>query len=152
MGNRGTVLENALKRSREITMTDEKKSSKFNEVMSALLADRLRYFSDAQKKLDLPTCVEMYQVIFNTLVDVINTTKTKTSGFNLTNESVNYIAQLYYDGIVINEKTSQRLDPNIFSQRAKLENIETKELTLLAMLLNHTEFVVPIITEIKRRS
>lgn len=119
------------------------KVSKFNEAFTKLLADRLTYFSD--KKLDLVICTEIYQVIFNTLVDVIS-----PSSANLSNEAMNYLAQQYYDGILING--NQELDSNIFSQRAKLENIETKELALLAVMLNGTEFTIPLIQEIKRRS
>jgi hypothetical protein len=47
---------------------------------------------------------------------------------------------------------TQELDPNIFTQRAKLENIETRELALMALTLNGTDFTIPIIQEVKRRS
>jgi hypothetical protein len=119
------------------------KVSKFHEAFSTLLADRLTYFND--KTLDLVVCVEIFQVIFNTLVDV-----TATSPVQLTNEAMNYLAQQYYDGILINGR--QELNPNIFTQRAKLENIETKELALLAVMLNGTEFAIPLIQEVKKRS
>lgn len=74
----------------------------------------------------------------------------QTSGLKLTNEACNYITQQYYEGIVINN--DQRLDPEIFTQKAKLENIETKELTFMSMLLEETDFLYPIIQEIKKRS
>lgn len=117
--------------------------SKFNETVSKLLTERLKTFND--KNLDLATCVEVYQVIFESLAEIFETT-----GAPLSNESVNYIAQQYYDAVLINGR--QELDPNIFTQRAKLENIETKELALLGVMFNGTDFVMPVIEEIKKRS
>jgi len=90
----------------------------------------------------------MYQEIFGTLVEVF-----KSSDVELSNEAVNYVSQLYYDCISINE-TDQSLDPNIFSKRAKVENIKTQELALLAMLLKTDKdpgLSVEILAEIKRR-
>ncbi|MGM3057764.1 hypothetical protein ACS2TD_27275, partial [Bacillus cereus group sp. BC334] len=69
--------------------------SKFNEVITKLISERLFVFND--RKLDLATCVEIYQVIFNTMADVIS-----QSSAPLSNESVNYLAQQYYDAVQIN--------------------------------------------------
>ena len=74
----------------------------------------------------------------------------QTSGVELSNEGMNYLAQQYYDGILING--TQELDPNIFDKRAKLEAMETKEIALLAVMLNGTDFAIPLIQEVKRRS
>ena len=46
----------------------------------------------------------------------------------------------------------QELDPNIFTQRARLDSMETEELTLLAVMLSGTDFALPILEEIKKRS
>lgn len=119
------------------------KVSKFNESITALLGERLKSFND--KKLDLVACVEIYQLIFDSLVEVF-----ETAGTGLTNEAMNYLAQQYYDGILINGR--EELNPNIFTQRAKMEAITTKELALLAVMLNGTDFAVPLIQEVKRRS
>ena len=119
------------------------KVSKFNDVITKLLGEKLKRFSD--KKLDLVICVEIYQEIFESLVEIFEQAKT-----GLTNEAMNYLAQQYYDSIVINGK--EELDPNIFTQRATMENIETKELALLAVMLNGTDFAIPLINEVKRRS
>jgi hypothetical protein len=62
---------------------------------------------------------------------------------------MNYLAQQYYDSIKINNK--HELDPNIFTQRAKLENIKTKEVALLAVMMRGTDFIIPLVQEIKRR-
>lgn len=118
------------------------KVSQFNEVITKLLGEKLKQFSD--KKLDLVVCVEIYQTIFNTLVEVF-----ETANMGLTNESMNYLAQQYYDGVLIND--NEELNPNIFSQRAKMELIETKELALMCVMLNGTDFALPLIREIKRR-
>ena len=75
----------------------------------------------------------------------------EASNSGITNEAMNYLSQAYYDSVSVNE-SGQELDPNIFSQRAKLENIETREIALMAVMLNHTDFAIPLIHEIKRRS
>jgi len=120
--------------------------TRLHEAFSKLLSDKLsKYTSGEDAKLNSTTCMKIYSDIFETIADIISQSKVQ-----LSNESLNYISQQYYDGIIINN--NQELDPNIFTQRAKLENIETKELTLLAMMLNGTDFVVPIIMEVKKRS
>jgi len=121
------------------------KISQFHDVIAKLLGEKLKHFNNSKKTLDLVACVEIYQVIFDSLVEVI-----QESNVKLTNESMNYLAQQYYDGVLINGR--QELDPNIFSPRAKLENIETKECALLAVMLSGTDFAVPIIQEIKKRA
>jgi hypothetical protein len=96
------------------------------------------------RDLDKSTCVEVYTVIFNCLADVL-----QQSNVRLDNESVNWIAQEYYGSLKINGK--QEFDPNIFDKKAKLENIPSKELALMAMLLNGTDFSEDIILFLKRR-
>lgn len=118
--------------------------SQFNEAITRLLTERLKRFTNNQ--LDLVTCTEIFQVIFNSLIEVF-----EMSNIGISNEAMNFLAQSYYDSISVNG-TAQELDPNIFSQRAKLENIETRELALLAVMLNGTDFAIPLIHEIKRRS
>jgi hypothetical protein len=94
------------------------------------------------------TCVEFYTTIFDTLTEVI-----KSAQLPLSNEGMNYLAQQYYDGVQLATSSGfQELDPEIFTQRAKLENIETKELALLATILFGTDFAIPLIKEIKKRS
>ena len=124
--------------------TNVKALSQFNEAITRLLTERLKKFKSNQ--LDLVTCVEIYQVIFSSLVEVF-----EASNSGITNEAMNYLSQAYYDSVSVNE-SGQELDPNIFSQRAKLENIETREIALMAVMLNHTDFAIPLIHEIKRRS
>jgi len=121
------------------------KTSQFNDAVSKLLTEKLKPLAQKKTKLDLVVCVEIYQYIFETLVEIF-----KSSNVALTNEAMNYLSQQYYDGILINNK--HELDPNIFEKRAKLENISTKELALLAVALSGTDFSVPIINEIKKRS
>lgn len=118
------------------------KVSQFNDVVTKLLTEKLKKFSD--KQLNLVICVEIYQVIFDSLVEVFETAKT-----GLTNEAMNYMAQQYYDGVLINGR--EELDPNIFTQRASISSIETKELALMAVMLSGTDFAIPLIHEIKRR-
>jgi hypothetical protein len=124
-------------------MTDAKLS--FNDAITKLLNEKLKIYHN--KNLDLVLCTEIYQTIFSTLVEVF---KSIGDSKKLTNESMNFIAQQYYDSISINGH--EELNPNIFTQRAKLENIETKELALVAMMLFGTDFSIPVLKEIKRRS
>lgn len=114
-----------------------------HETISNLLTSRLSRRQG--EKLTSQICSEIYQDIFFSLSELI-----KESSVPLCNESVNFIAQMYYDAVTVNG--GQELDPNIFTQKAKLSNIETKELALMAMMFNKTPFAIPFISEVKRRS
>lgn len=117
--------------------------SKFHQAVEKILVQKLSAFKN--EKPSRSTCLEIYTTIFETLVELF-----ENSSMKITNESMNYIAQQYYDAVTINENSE--LEPNIFDKRASLKNIETKELALMAMMLNGTDFCPPIIFEIKRRS
>lgn len=114
-----------------------------HESISKLLSERL--VRRKGEKLTSQICSEIYQDIFFSLSEIV-----KESSVPLTNESVNFIAQMYYDAVTING--NQELDPNIFTQRASLSNIETKEIALMAMMFNKTPFAIPFIAEVKKRS
>jgi hypothetical protein len=107
------------------------------------LGEKLKKFKESN--LDMVTCTQIYQEIFNTLVEVF-----ETSNVQLTNESVNFMAQQYYDCVSVNG--NQELDPNIFTQRAKVREIPTKEVALLAVMFSGTDFAFPLLQEIKKRS
>lgn len=124
-------------------MNNESKS-KFHTAIAKLLEQKLAAFSD-ERDLDRTTCLKIYNKIFEVLVYVFT-----NSSVQITNESMNWLAQQYYDGVLINNR--YELDPDIFEKRGKLENIETKELALLATMLIGTDFALPIIAEIKHRS
>lgn len=115
-----------------------------HRTISQLLSTKLQAITAEQRELNLVTCVEIYSTIFDTLVEVV-----QEAGLPVTNEGMNYLAQQYYDGIQVNG--GQELDPEIFTQRAKVENIETKELALLAVMLSGTDFALPVLAEIKKR-
>jgi hypothetical protein len=114
-----------------------------HESISKLLTDRLT--KRQGEKLNSSVCSEIYQDIFFSLSEIV-----KESSVPLTNESINFIAQMYYDAVTING--GQELDPNIFTQRASLSNIKTKEVALMAMMFNKTTFAIPFISEVKQRS
>lgn len=116
-----------------------------HRTVSQLLGTKLQPLITDQRDLNLVTCIEIYTTIFETLVDVVAETELPIS-----NEGVNFLAQQYYDGVQING--NQELDPDIFTQRAKLENIETKELAIIAVVLSGTDFALPVLAEIKKRS
>lgn len=118
----------------------------FHESIAKLLSVKLEKYSG--KSLTKESCQEIYVTIFETLVELFTQVKAP-----IDNEAVNYVAQQYYDGIQIKHKdTLHELDPNVFEKRAKLEEIPTKELAFLTMLLDGTDFRFPILEEIKKRS
>jgi hypothetical protein len=116
---------------------------KFHDSIAKLLTAKLAEYKNA--RLDRTVCTQIYVAVFQTLQTLIEETKTP-----LSNEAVNYIAQQYYDGILIND--NQELDPEIFTQRATLNAIPTNELALLAMMFEGTDFRIPVIEAIKNRS
>jgi hypothetical protein len=121
------------------------KPTEFHETIGKLLELKLKPMIGADKDLNLVACVEIYTTIFETMVTLLT-----ESGIPITNEAMNYLSQQYYDGVLVNGR--QELDPEIFTQRAKLSEIETKELALLAMMLRGTDFMYPVVEEIKKRS
>lgn len=108
-----------------------------------LLNERLK--RKINDKFDKQACLEIYQDIFYTLTEVF-----KQANAPLENEAVNLLSQMYYDSVTIND--NQELDPNIFTQRANLENIPTKQLALLATMMRDTPFMPIFVSEIKKRS
>ena len=119
--------------------------STFFESISRLLETKLQSLCSGDKPLDLLACTQIYTTIFDTVVQVFEESKIK-----ITNESMNYVAQQFYDGVLVNGR--YELDPNIFNQRAKLENIKTKELAFIATMFMNTDFAVSVIQEIRKRS
>lgn len=113
--------------------------------ISTLLEKKFETFLSMPLNKDV--CYKIYNEIFVVIAEIL-----QKGQIPLSNESANYIAQIFYDGIQINS-SEESLDPNIFTQRASLKNIETKELALLAtMFKNHFMIAKPIINEIKTRS
>ena len=121
------------------------KEPRLHDAFAKLLGQRLSKYQKPDTKLNLLTCTQIYEDIFNTLVEILGNANVK-----VTNESMNYLAQQYYDGVLINGR--YELDPNIFKKRASLENIDTKEIALMAVMMNGTDFAVPLILEVRRRS
>ena len=100
-----------------------------HDVMSKLLNERLK--KRISEKLDRSTCTEIYQDISYTISEVV-----KESSVPLSNESVNMLSQMYYDAVDLQTSAGPMgLDPDIFTQRAKIENIPTKELALLGTMM-----------------
>ena len=121
------------------------KHGNFYESISKLLVQNLEKYKS--KGLNRETCLSIYGTIFETIQSVVEGAELQSS---VSNESLNWLAQCFYDSISINN--NQETDPNIFTQRARLENIPTNELAFLAMLLKETPFVGPVVATIKRRS
>lgn len=114
-----------------------------SESIEKLLLPKLQKYKS--EILNTVTCIAVYQDIFETFVDLFEGAHVQVS-----NEAMNLVCQMYYDAITING--NQELDPSIFSQRASVKNVETKELALLGSLFSNTPFASPFILEVKRRS
>lgn len=113
------------------------------KAVTELLTTKLQSMKD--KSLSRGVCIQIYQEIFDTLATIVSATDAK-----ITNEGLNYLAQAYYDATLVNGRSF--LDPNIFTQRAKLENIPTPEIVLMTAFVNKSDFAIDLIKEIKRRS
>lgn len=116
----------------------------FHTAFSRLLEQNLKKFCDG-RSLDKNVCTEIYRTIYSTVIVVL-----EGSNVFISNESVNYLAQTYYDATVINN--NQELDPNIFDKRAKLDNISNKDLVTLSAILAGTEFIIPVNQMLKTRN
>lgn len=118
-----------------------------HDSLSVLLTKKLEKHSGS--RLNVETCTSIYRDIFDCILEVFQESHTEVS-----NEGVNLLAQMYYDSISIKDNNggTQELDPNIFDKRAKLENLETKELAMMAVLFNGTPFAPLFIHAVKRRS
>jgi hypothetical protein len=114
-----------------------------HESISKLLSNKLaRHKTSTFNKT---TCIEIYQDIFESFVDIFTESKIEIS-----NEAMNLLSQMYYDAVTINN--NQELDPSIFEKRASVKNIDTKELAMLGTMFNGTPFSEPFVYEVKRRS
>ena len=118
-----------------------------HDSLSQLLIKKLEKHNGFSLNKD--TCIAIYRDVFDCLVEVF-----QESGAKISNEGVNLIAQMYYDSINIkdNNGNAQELDPNVFDKRAKLENIETRELAMFATMFNGTPFAPIFVHAVKRRS
>lgn len=122
------------------------KDNRLHETISKLLTDKLSRNKD--KKLDRETCTSIYQDIFYTLTELFKQSETP-----LGNESANLLSQMYYDCVTVQTTSGpMELDPNIFEKRASLDNIPTKEIVLMATMLNGTPFAPIFISAVKKRS
>jgi len=119
------------------------KKPSVHDVLSKLITTRLMGQKD--ESVNKTTCVLMYQDIFSSIEELCT-----TSGVKISNEAMNYLSQMYYDSVLVNGK--HELDPNIFTQRASLDNLPTTEIAMLAMFMNGTPFAAEFIAKIKSRN
>lgn len=94
-----------------------------------MINERIQAF--VRKDLTAALHYEIYETIFNVVKEVM-----LNANAGVTNEFINFVAQHVYDNISLGG--NNRLDPNIFSQRATVENL-TKGEILLALPLMLTE-------------
>ena len=116
----------------------------FQKLLSQNLAKYLPQSGECEPLTSI-VCTKIYETIYQTVVYVLENSEVKIS-----NESVNYVSQQYYDGVLING--NQELDPNIFEKRAKLDNVCNKDLLVIASLLDGTDFKYPVLEVLKRRN
>lgn len=122
--------------------TKDQKNNPLYETVTLLLQTKLQKFKNTT--LTDGVCIEIYNEIFKTLVDII-----KASDLKLTNESTNYISQTIYSAVELNKNC--HLNPNIFTELAKLENIEKIDLLKIAMFLQGSDFLADVVNELKKR-
>jgi hypothetical protein len=120
----------------------ESKAITYQKSVLGLVIERLQEFQ--HKPLTKTTCYEIYGAIFSALRDVL-----ETSHAGVTNEFINFVAQHYYDHIVLNE--NEHLDPNIFTERAKIENLSTGEILLAVPLMVSDVMAENLIRAVKGR-
>jgi hypothetical protein len=120
-----------------------KKIENFHAAISKILVEKLEKFKG--KSLTKDVCLQVYQTIFDSLSNTF-----QAADINITNESMNYLAQQYYDAVSINGR--EELNPHIFTQRANLDEVKTSEIALLAMLMKGTDFAYPLYETLRRRS
>ena len=118
-------------------------SKNLHEAVTPLLQRNLKKFEDG-RSLTRAECLDIYTTIFNTFAEIV-----KPIEIPLTNDSLNYIAQQYYDGIQINGR--QELDPDIFNKRVNLNDIPTPELKIVGTMLRGTDFLIPVVHALKSR-
>ena len=118
------------------------KSQQINDTVCNALVSILGQYKE--QKLNKANCLMIYQDIFNTLVELMN-----GSNIQLSDEGMNFLAQHYYDSVLINNQ--HKLDPNIFTQRAAAFNIDKKELIILCVLLSGTQAGLELAKTIKER-
>lgn len=112
--------------------------------LNSIIEERVKLLFTEHLKVDDSTASRVYQAIFNVFEEVLGNAKLK-----ITNEAMNYVAQMYYD--TIEYAPGQGFNPNIFTQRAKLENIPTSDILILVTVLKGSIFAVPLFHEFKRR-
>jgi len=123
----------------------ETANSALSNLIEAKLQKLLIESKDENHSLNHASCLMIYHEIFNTCVEVFNETNVSIS-----NEAMNYIAQQYYDSVLVNGQYP--LDPNVFDKRASVKEIATKELTIIATILGANDMSVETIMEIRHRS
>lgn len=112
-------------------------------MMEEMLNEQLKIFKG--KTLNRGTLLELYTTIFNLCSDIFIQSKVE-----LSNEAVNMVAQLYYEDININHR--QGVDEQIYTQRAKLENIPNHELVLMTKLWKDHPYGQIFVQALKKRS
>lgn len=119
----------------------------FHETFSTLLESNLELTRKTHdlSKINTYSCLKIYETIFNTLTNIL-----QEAGVKISNDAANYVAQQYYDGTLINAR--YELDPEIFTKRAKLEEISTPDLIKVAAILRGTDFLAPVVLAIKNRN
>lgn len=119
--------------------------TRFHDAIAAVVEEGLRT-TFLHEPLNRETCMKIYTFIFNTVLDVLS-----TANMQVSNDFINYVAQQFYAAIEINGRDDQ-LDPNIFTQKTRLEDVKTVELHLLAMLFRGTDGFSSVFAELRRRN
>lgn len=97
------------------------------------------------QSLTRDTAMRMYQDICNEVIEIV-----KACSLPINNDSVNWLAQAYYDGIRLGG--GHRLPEDIFTQRPTLKDLPTKDIVTLMAMVRQTGFFVELAEEMRARS
>jgi len=121
----------------------EKTLKTASESILKLLGSRVKNIT-VNQDLSKAKCIEIYTLIFDTLVEVFNEARVQFS-----NDAMNYMAQGIYDSVEVNG--GMTLDPNIFDKRSKAEDIDSKNLAMICMMFKETDFALEAYYNMNKR-
>jgi len=120
-------------------------NKKIQQALQGMLNAKLVEFVD--QTLTSEVCAKIYVSMFESVNELVGMVPELKK--NLDEQSVNFIAQGYYDLIEVNGQT---LDPNVFTKRVKVTELSTRQLALVGLLFVDTPILSEIMVTLKKRS
>lgn len=121
---------------------EAKRAAEFQSSILTIINDRLQVL--LKRDINSALFLEAYQIIFGAVSEVM-----QTANAGVSNDFVNFVSQHIYDCISIGG--DQRMDPNIFTQRARIEDLSTGEILLAIPLMLSDVAAADLIRAVKGR-